>query len=51
MLRFILQTHTTPVLLNHKDRAELASKEYTSLSSTLEGIVILEKHADEDEKV
>ena len=37
------QTHTTPVLLGTKDRAELASDEYESLSSVLEGFVILRK--------
>jgi hypothetical protein len=39
------------VLLNYKDRAELAGKEYKCLSSILEGIVILEKQPDEEEKV
>ena len=37
------QTQSTPVLLGHGDRAELEDEEYISLSSTLEGIVILRK--------
>ena len=37
------QTHTTPVLLGFKDRAELAGGEYTSASSVMEGVVIAEK--------
>jgi hypothetical protein len=37
------QTHTTPVLLSTKDRAELVSDEYESLSNVLEGFVILRK--------
>ena len=44
------QTHTTPVLLNYKDRAELAGKEYKCLSSILEGFVILEKQPEEEEE-
>ncbi|CCI41176.1 unnamed protein product [Albugo candida] len=40
------QTHTTPVLLNVKDRAELATDEYLSLTSVLEGVVILKKNPD-----
>ncbi len=39
------QTHTTPVLLGTKDRAELASDEYEALTSVLEGFVILRKKA------
>ena len=43
------QTHTTPVLLGTRDRAELAGKEYVSVSSSvMEGMVIVEK-APEDE--
>jgi len=38
------QTHTTPVLLAAKERAELASDEYTALTSVLEGFVILRKN-------
>jgi 26S proteasome regulatory subunit N1 len=38
------QTHTTPVLLGHKDRAELAGVEYVSVSSSvMEGFVIVQK--------
>ena len=38
-----MQTFTTPVLLSHKDRAELAVPEFKALSSVMEGVVILEK--------
>lgn len=37
------QTHTTPVLLGHKDRAELAGTETKPLSTVMEGIIILQK--------
>lgn len=37
------QTQSTPVLLGYGDRAELEDEEYISLSSTLEGLVILKK--------
>uniref|UniRef100_A0A7E4VA39 26S proteasome non-ATPase regulatory subunit 2 n=1 Tax=Panagrellus redivivus TaxID=6233 RepID=A0A7E4VA39_PANRE len=37
------QTHTTPVLLAHGERAELATDEYISLTPYLEGLVILKK--------
>ncbi|GMF21146.1 unnamed protein product [Phytophthora lilii] len=40
------QTHTTPVLLNVKDRAELATEEYLPLTNVLEGVVILRKNPD-----
>jgi 26S proteasome regulatory subunit N1 len=40
------QTHTTPVLLGTKDRAELAGKEFTCVSSVVEGIVIVEPVPD-----
>ena len=39
-------THSTPVLLNHGERAELESNEYISLSSKIEGVVILKKNPD-----
>ncbi|KAH8880666.1 26S proteasome regulatory subunit rpn-1 [Thozetella sp. PMI_491] len=42
------QTQSTPVLLAHGDRAELEDEEYISLSSTLEGLVILRKNPDWD---
>merc|ERR1711865_73109 len=38
------QTRTTPVLLNHSDRAELATEEYLACASVLEDIVILKKN-------
>ncbi|EEB08483.1 19S proteasome regulatory subunit Mts4 [Schizosaccharomyces japonicus yFS275] len=40
-------THTTPVLLHHNERAELATESYTPLS-TMEGIVILRKTTSDD---
>jgi 26S proteasome regulatory subunit N1 len=38
------QTHTTPVLLAHGERAELGTEEYLPLSPILEGFVILRKN-------
>ncbi|KAI1327522.1 armadillo-type protein [Xylariaceae sp. FL0255] len=40
------QTQSTPVLLAYGERAELEDEEYMSLSSTLEGLVILRKNPD-----
>jgi 26S proteasome regulatory subunit N1 len=40
------QTHTTPVLLAHGERAELATDEYISLTPILEGFAILRKNPD-----
>lgn len=40
------QTHTTPVLLGVKDRAELATNEYVGYSNVLEGVVILRKNPE-----
>ena len=40
------QTQSTPVLLAYGERAELEDEEYISLSSTLEGLVILRKVRD-----
>jgi len=40
------QTHTTPVLLAHGERAELATEEYVSLTPIMEGFVILRKNPD-----
>jgi len=40
------QTHQTPVLLGHEDRAELATDEYLPLHSTLEGFIILKKNPE-----
>jgi 26S proteasome regulatory subunit N1 len=37
------QTQSTPVLLSYGERAELEDEQYISLSSTLEGLVILRK--------
>merc|ERR1712117_517567 len=42
------QTHSTPVLLAHGERAELATEEYTSLTPIMEGFVILRKKPEED---
>ncbi|XP_060928974.1 26S proteasome non-ATPase regulatory subunit 2 [Limanda limanda] len=38
------QTHTTPVLLAHGERAELATEEYLPVTAILEGFVILRKN-------
>lgn len=40
------QTHTTPVLLGSQERAELGTEEVLSVSSVLEGIVILKDNPD-----
>jgi 26S proteasome regulatory subunit N1 len=40
------QTHQTPVLLGAKERAELGTEEFLSVSSVLEGIVILKDNPD-----
>lgn len=40
------QTHTTPVLLGNKDRAELATSEHIALTSVLEGIVIVDQNPE-----
>lgn len=42
------QTHTTPVLLAHGERAELATEEYIAMTPILEGFVICKKNADYD---
>uniref|UniRef100_A0A7S3DF00 26S proteasome non-ATPase regulatory subunit 2 n=1 Tax=Palpitomonas bilix TaxID=652834 RepID=A0A7S3DF00_9EUKA len=44
------QTHSTPVLLLHGERAELASEEYIPLAPVLEGFVILKKNEDYKEE-
>lgn len=41
-----MQTHTTPVLLGFKDRAELAGGDYTSVTSVMEGVVVVEKKVE-----
>ena len=43
------QTHTSPVLLGAKERAELANQEYRVVSSVLEGVVIVEKAPEEED--
>merc|ERR1712083_956338 len=40
------QTHTTPVLLAHGERAGLATEEYIPVTSIMEGFVILKKNPD-----
>mmetsp|Transcript_23351 Transcript_23351/g.48899 ORF Transcript_23351/g.48899 Transcript_23351/m.48899 type:complete len:942 (-) Transcript_23351:59-2884(-) len=40
------QTHTTPVLISTKERAELGTEEVLSVSSVLEGIVIVTDNPD-----
>ena len=40
------QTHTTPVLLNVGERAELATNKYLPLTSMLEGVVILKPNPE-----
>uniref|UniRef100_A0A8C4X5V2 26S proteasome non-ATPase regulatory subunit 2 n=1 Tax=Erpetoichthys calabaricus TaxID=27687 RepID=A0A8C4X5V2_ERPCA len=42
------QTHTTPVLLAHGERAELATEEYMPVTPILEGFVILRKNPNYD---
>jgi len=42
------QTHTTPVLLANKERAELGTTEYTAVADVLEGVCILRKKDDKD---
>ena len=45
------QTHTTPVLLAHGERAELATEEYISLTPILEGFVILKEGKDFEQQI
>ncbi|KAJ2387891.1 proteasome regulatory particle base subunit [Coemansia sp. RSA 2559] len=40
------QTHETPVLLAHSERAELATDKFIPLTNVLEGFVILKKNPD-----
>lgn len=40
------QTYTTPVLIGHGERAELATDDYIPLTPILEGFVILRKNPD-----
>jgi 26S proteasome regulatory subunit N1 len=44
------QTHETPVLLGYKDRAELATDEYTNISSVLEGFAIVRPNKQSESK-
>jgi len=43
------QTHTSPVLLAHGERAELATDEYLPLTPIMEGFVMLRKNPDYQE--
>uniref|UniRef100_A0A2K5X9W1 Uncharacterized protein n=1 Tax=Mandrillus leucophaeus TaxID=9568 RepID=A0A2K5X9W1_MANLE len=43
-----IQTHTTPVLLAHGERAELATEEFLPVTPVLEGSVILWKNPNYD---
>eukprot|EP00903_Cladosiphon_okamuranus_P015551 g14356.t1 len=43
------QTHTTPVLLGVRDRAELATNEWIPSSNILEGVVILTRNPELDD--
>lgn len=45
------QTHTAPVLLGVKDRAELATSEYVAYTSVLEGVVIIKKNPEAEENM
>ena len=45
------QTHTTPVLLGYRDRAEFAGGDYEPATSIIEGVVIVEKKKDEEMQV
>jgi 26S proteasome regulatory subunit N1 len=40
------QTHDTPVLIGHGERAELATEEYLSETPYMENFVILKKNPD-----
>ncbi|KAM3578191.1 proteasome regulatory particle base subunit, partial [Umbelopsis sp. WA50703] len=40
------QTHSTPVLLAHSERAELATEKYIPLAHVLEGFVLLKRNPD-----
>mmetsp|Transcript_63715 Transcript_63715/g.74641 ORF Transcript_63715/g.74641 Transcript_63715/m.74641 type:complete len:934 (+) Transcript_63715:124-2925(+) len=45
------QTHTTPVLISSKERAELGTEEVLSISRVLEGVVILKDNPEYEENV
>ncbi|KAF4525260.1 hypothetical protein B566_EDAN012795 [Ephemera danica] len=40
------QTHTTPVLLAHGERAELATEEYVPLTPIMEAMVSVDSEVD-----
>lgn len=40
------QTHDTPVLIGHGERAELATEEYLPETTIMENFVILKKNPD-----
>lgn len=40
------QTHQSPVLMNHSERAEFDTDEYISCSNVLENFIILKKNPD-----
>jgi len=40
------QTHDTPVLIGHSERAELATEEYLAETSELENFIILKPNPD-----
>lgn len=40
------QTHTTPVLLAARERAELGTEKYLPVSPVLEGLVVLKKNPE-----
>lgn len=44
------QTHETPVLLGYMDRAELASDEFVSIASVLEGFAIVRENEESELK-
>ena len=43
------QTHTSPVLLGYRDRAEMAGQEYSTIVSVLENVILVEKVETKDE--
>eukprot|EP00178_Gracilaria_changii_P022728 TRINITY_DN67768_c0_g1_i1.p1 TRINITY_DN67768_c0_g1~~TRINITY_DN67768_c0_g1_i1.p1 ORF type:complete len:119 (-),score=16.68 TRINITY_DN67768_c0_g1_i1:36-356(-) len=45
------QTNTTPVLLNYKDRAELATTDKSSAATVLEGFVVVSNVEKDEEDV
>merc|ERR1719515_379904 len=40
------QTYTTPVLMQHGERAELATDEYIAMTHIFEGVVVVKKNPD-----